>query len=275
MRLVAVVLAGLAVGVPVASAGSSAIHASVDRATPLFGDPFTYVVEARFSGDADGRDAVQVVADPGPFAVLEPPRTERTNRGEEVVVTVTQRLACLSIACVPAGASRAVSLPRARADVGGAVETAAPVVVRVGARVAEAAVNAGEPRYRTATELPQPTTRIEPASGAALLASVGSLLAVAGIALAGYGILQRTRRVVRRRDPNQLARALRLLRESSRRAPPDRRRAAGLLARLLGTGGSDATLATEAQLVAWSRPDPSSRDAEQLADSAQRSVGEA
>jgi hypothetical protein len=272
---VAAVLACLAVGVPVASAGPPAIDASIDRASPLFGDPFTYVVEARFSSDAVAGDAAQVVADPGPFAVLEPPQTERSIRGEEVVVTVTQRLACLSIACVPTGAARTVWLPRPSVDVGGAVETAAPVVVHIGARVAEAAVNAGEPQYRTATELPPPTTRIEPGWGAALFALAGSLLAVAGIGLAGYGILHTTGRAARGRDPNHLARALRLLRESSRRAPPDRRRAAGLLARLLATGGGDATLASRAQLVAWSRPDPSPHDAEELADRAQRAVGEA
>jgi hypothetical protein len=273
VRFVAVVLAGLAAGVPVATAGSPSIRASVDRATPRFGDPFTYVAEARFSREADRGDAAQVLADPGAFAVLAPPQTERATIGEDVVLTVTQRLACLSIACVPTGASRAVLLPRASVDLGGAVATAAPVVVSVGARVADAAVNAGEPQYRTATELPPPTTRFEPGPVVALLASAGILLAVVGIALAGYGALQGTARASRRRDLSPLTRALRLLRESSTRPPADRRRAAGLLARLLGTGGSDANLATEAQHVAWSRPDPSPRDAEVLADRTQRSLG--
>jgi len=273
VRFVAVALAAFAAGVPVASADSPSIHAFVDRASPLFGDPFTYVVEVRFSRDAGGGDAAQVVADPGPFAVLAPPRTERSTLGDEVVLTVTQRLACLSTACVPTGASRAVSLPRAEVDVDGAVATAAPVVVHVGARVAEVAVDAGEPEFRTSTELPPPTMRFEPSLGAALLASAGILLAVVGVALAAYGIVKGRARASWSRDPSPLTRALRLLRESSMRRPPDRRRAAGLLSRLLGAGGSTADLAADAQRVAWSQPDPSPRDAEVLADRAQRLLG--
>ena len=273
MRFVAVVLAGVAAGVPVASAASPTIRASVDRASPLFGDPFTYVVEARFSRDGDGGDAAQVVADPGPFAVLAPPRVERSTLGDEVVLTVTQRLACLSTACVPTGASRAVLLPRAEVEVDGAVATAAPVVVHVGARVAEAAVDADEPGYRTSAELPPPTTRFEPGLGIALLVSAGILLAVVGIVLAAYGIVKGSARASRSRDPSPLARALRLLRESSTRPPPDRRRAAGLLSRLLSAGRNTADLAADAQRTAWSRPDPSRGDAEVLADRMQRSLG--
>ena len=273
MRFAAVVLVVLAAGVPVASAGSPAIRASVDRASPLFGDPFTYVVEARFSRDADGNDAAQVVAEPGPFTVLEPPRVERSTLDDEVVLTVTQRLACLGTGCLPTGAIRAVTLPRALVDVGGAVATATPVVVRVGARVTDAAVNAGEPEYRTSTELPPPTARLEPGLGVALLVSAGILLAVGGIALATYGLVMGRTRASRSRDPSPLTRALRLLRESSTRPPPDRRRAAGLLSRILGGGGSTVDLAADAQRVAWSRPDPSRRDTEGLADRTQRSLG--
>jgi hypothetical protein len=63
-------------------------------------------------------------------------------------------------------------------------------------------------------------------------------------------------------DP--LARAIRLLRESSARATPDRRRAAGLVARLLGERKVK-PLSDNAGAVAWSATPPSPTAAEALA----------
>ncbi|MGZ4389910.1 MAG: hypothetical protein ACXVZL_11070, partial [Gaiellaceae bacterium] len=47
---------------------------------------------------------------------------------------------------------------------------------------------------------------------------------------------------------------LRLAREAESRPPPDRRRALGLLARLLGS--RDGRLATAASELAWAKPQP-------------------
>ena len=62
------------------------------------------------------------------------------------------------------------------------------------------------------------------------------------------------RRRGRAAEGGELERALRLAREAESRPPPDRRRALGLLARLLGT--RDGRLAGAASELAWAKPQP-------------------
>jgi hypothetical protein len=91
-----------------------------------------------------------------------------------------------------------------------------------------------------------------------LLEVAAAALAAAAVLLAGWTAAGLVR--ARRRSPplTGLARAVALARQAERRPTPDRRRALGLLARLLGS--RDPRLAGAADELAWSAPDPS-RDA--------------
>ena len=66
---------------------------------------------------------------------------------------------------------------------------------------------------------------------------------------------------------DELARALRLAREAEGRPAPDKRRALGLLARLLGK-----PLATEASDLAWRRPPPERESLHALVSEVEREV---
>ncbi|HEY3541246.1 MAG TPA: hypothetical protein VGK79_01780, partial [Gaiellaceae bacterium] len=63
---------------------------------------------------------------------------------------------------------------------------------------------------------------------------------------------------------DELERALRLVREAEARPPADRRRALGLLARLLDA--RDGRLAGAARTLAWSRPEPEPAAVDDLVD---------
>jgi hypothetical protein len=137
------------------------------------------------------------------------------------------RLACLSDAC----ANRTVS-------VGG-------VTVRVLPRVTTKEVSARQPRSHADTTAPSAASdgRADELLfvGAAVLALCAAALAIS--ALGGRD---------RQAPVDRLLRALRLVRESAERPPPDRRRALDNLAATLG----DAPPAERATRLAWSRSEP-------------------
>ena len=234
------------------------VRASAQPATVGVGDVFSYVLEVHVPPEGAEPDAADLRASPGPFRVLEPPRLDRTDDESGVVLRLTQRLACLDAGCLPTSGPRRVLLQSARVRVGGAVVTAAPVTVRVRPRVAPASVAGGPRAYRRETLLPAPEGPVEPAAAVWLLGGVA--LAIAWCALAVAASVVRPLR--RRRRENALERAIRLLRESARHAPPERRVAADLLARV---AGDESAVADQATALAWSPPDPSAADAETLA----------
>ena len=150
------------------------------------------------------------------------------------------RLACLSDAC----ANRVVS-------VGG-------VTVRVLPRVTPTQVAARKPAYRA-------PTAVAAAAGDnradELLFGAAAMLALGAAALAAVELHGR-----RRLPVDRLLRALRLVRESAERAPPDRRRALDHLAATLG----DAPPAEQATQLAWSRPEPEPEPTLAVADEVAR-----
>jgi len=151
------------------------------------------------------------------------------------------RLACLSDAC----ANRVVS-------VGG-------VTVRVLPRVTAKEVAARRPVYHPDTTTPAAAhdglADEFLFAGAAVLALCAAALAVS--ALRGRG---------RQAPVDRLLRALRLVRESADRSPPDRRRALDHLAATLG----DAPPAERATRLAWSRPEPGPEPTLAVADEVRR-----
>jgi hypothetical protein len=147
------------------------------------------------------------------------------------------RLVCLSEAC----AGRTLTL-------GGST-------IRVRSRVTREQVAAAKPSYRTPDALP-------PASGAGRTATflfgAAAVAAVLALALA----LARRRGPAAEHRVDLLQRALRLVRESSSRPPPDRRRALDHLAATLG----EAPPAERATRLAWARPEPDPATTRAVAD---------
>jgi hypothetical protein len=269
MRLLVAVLAGalLAVGVTHAAA-PPLIRAEAQPATVGVGDTFSYLVEARF--DADGLDAssVRIFADTGPFVQAGPTRSTHSTDGSAVVVRLEQRLTCLDLACAPVQGLRRVRLPAARVSArhaGGRVTTgrAAPAVVGVEPRVSIAAVRAAPPPYRQQTALPAATR--DAGRLAALLAIAAVAFGLVAVLLVVLALRPRARARAREAE---LARALRLLRESASRPPPDRRRAADLVSRVVGAEGAQ-SLADDAARFAWSATAPKPADAVGLAERAE------
>jgi hypothetical protein len=137
------------------------------------------------------------------------------------------RLACLSDAC----ADRTV-------DLGG-------VTIRVLPRVTPKQVAAAQPSYRAPTALP--------AAGGSAAASRLLFAAAAVLMLLATALVAGEFRGRRGEAPvDRLRRALRLVRESAKRSPGDRRRALDHLAAILG----DVPPAELATRLAWERPEP-------------------
>jgi hypothetical protein len=120
------------------------------------------------------------------------------------------------------------------------------------------------PHFHANLSLPKVSYDIAPSTLAPLLDAAAVVLALAGIALVAWRARDWARRP-RRAQPAELERALELARESRLRPVSDRRRALGLVARLLGD--RDEPLSSPARDLAWSRKQPS-RD--ELADLVER-----
>ena len=256
MSAVAAVTAACAIAAP------PTITVTVRPDTPLFGDPFEYVIVVTTPAADAGN--VRIDGDVRPFARVAPTRTGRSASTGVTTTTVTETLACLSESCMPTSPDgRLVPLPRARAVVEGATVAAIPASVRVGTRVPAPEVSAAEPPLTHPHELPAVGYRVSPAALEAALRTVGVVLLVAATLGIAVPIGRRRRehaRAATAADP--VARAVRLLRESAGRDAPDRRRAAGLAARVVDRPD----LSLDAATIAWSRPEPGPPDASSLAD---------
>jgi hypothetical protein len=127
-------------------------------------------------------------------------------------------------------------------------------VLHVQGRVSKADLSRSRPPFRADTMPGLPSYRLAPSTLVWLLYGAAVTLALAAAALA----VREARGLVRRRrgEPtvDELERALRLAREAGNRAPPDRRRALGLLARLLDP--RDHRLSGTASELAWAEPEP-------------------
>lgn len=228
-----------------------AVHASFDPAVVQFGDPLTARVVVLLDRDAVRPQTLRIADDLAPLTQLAAPATARTVHGRLETLTITARAACLTEACI-AGPVRLPHVHVSVAGPGGRVEhvsTAwAPLPVR--SRVTAADLAAASPRFAADTAPGAPTYRVAPATAATLLDVLAVAAAVGAVALVAFQALA----LVRRRRPvarDELARALRLAREAEERPVPDRRRALGLLARLLG--GAQGTSASD---LAWSQRQP-------------------
>jgi hypothetical protein len=114
------------------------------------------------------------------------------------------------------------------------------------------------------------TWRIAPGTLELLLEILAVVLAVAAVGLAAWQatVVHAARSTAAQRTA--LERALAFVRDAESRPPADRRRAVGLLARVLRR--RDGQLAGAADDLAWSEPAPAPDDLAELADKVGREV---
>jgi hypothetical protein len=252
LGIVTLALAGAVLSLASANAGAAPVRvrALLDRSTVEFGDPVTATVTVFLDRDAD----VRVHENLAPLTQLGPTRvTEATRRGVHSV-TYTARASCLDQRCISTRGSKLIALRPVRVEIADATSTAAWPLLHVQPRVVQADVAQARPPLRSDPTPPSVSYRFGPVAFARVLDVAAAALAVAALLLAVWAAatLYRARR--RAVPLTGLERALALAREAERRPPPDRRRALGLLARLLGP--RDARLADAADELAWSAPAP-------------------
>jgi hypothetical protein len=267
MRSFAVALAALALA-PAATAAPLSVHATIDRQTADFAAP----VHTRVTVVADPTirvSSIRVVDDVSPLTSLGAPVATRDGN----VVTVVRTAACLDDPCVAENRDANVSLPRVRVTAtttaGRTVHATAPwPVLGIHGRVTKADLARARPPFHADTSARPVSYRVAPSTLAWLLDAAAGVLALAAILLA----VQAVRTVaVRRRAAvpvDELGRALRLTREAEARPVPDRRRALGLLAHVLG----EPRLAARTNGLAWARPTPEPAQLESIADDVEREV---
>ncbi len=249
LRLLAVVGGALAL------AGPATAATSLSPSRALFGDTITATVTAS-AGE-------RAVADFGPLDVLSGPTRTKTG--------YTWTVACLSEDCVPGASPRQVVLPPVRLS--GGVSVLWPVLT-ISSRVSPADAAKASPPFRLETQLPRATYRIAPGR----LALVLDFVAVALVLGAALLVVRELARRRRRRGEARLAalspleRALLYAREAEGRGPVERRKALGLLARVLGS--RDESLSGAASELAWAPEKPSPEQVESLVGDVERDVGQ-
>jgi hypothetical protein len=261
-----VVLAGVLT--PAAVAAPLTARAGFEDATVPFGD----LIHTRVSVVVDGSvqtGSVRIVDDPAPLTTVSLPRTSRAGS----VIEVTRDAICLTSACVSDTGSTTPTLAPALVSAKLRDGRTVQVVVRwpqltVRGRVTGGDLGRSQPPFRASLLPPAPTYRASPGTLAWLLDAVAIVLGLAAAALVLLQTRLRARGRGRAAPADELERALRLAREAERRPPPDRRRAAGLLARLLGE--RDASLAGDASDLAWAEPQPEPEALELLVGEVER-----
>ena len=266
LRLTAAVAVALALAAPATAATTTVLS----PAEALFGDRIAATVTVVV--DRSAASGVSAVADFGPLDVLAGPVRSRADRGGQTAVSFRWEVACLSEDCVPSGRSRRVVLPPVRLTGAGSARAQWPLLT-IESRVPAADAAKGNPPFRLETQLPLASYRVSP-GGLALALDILAVVLVLGAGLLLAVELARRRR---RREEARLAalspleRALLYAREAERREPGDRRKALGLLARVLG--GREESLAGTASELAWSPQRPSPEQVASLVGDVEREVG--
>jgi hypothetical protein len=240
-------VAALALLVPAAQAAEPHVTTTISPRPALFGD----VIHAAITVRGDGRATIQDGF--SPFQVLR--EASSTTRTQGLVVTRWDfDLQCLEARCAPGPGSREVAIAASRVRVGSHTIEARFQPIRIDPRATQAQVADPERSFRQPIDPPAPGFRFAPATVRRMLAAAAALLALVALALTVP--LVRPRR--READPERvdsLAHALALVAAARSRSPSDRRRALGLLARILRMRGAAEESQAAADL-AWSEPDP-------------------
>jgi hypothetical protein len=254
-----VLAAGLFVSGAWAASPPLVVRATFDRPTVQFAGAIHIHVVVLLDATQVRPESLRIVNDLAPLTSLSPGRTTRTTRGDTITVTLERTFSCLSSSCVSSSGDATLTLPPVKVTVATLVgETlgtkAAWPVLHVQGRVSKADLGRSRPPFRSDTTPASPSYRLPPSTVAWLLYTAAVVLALAAASLA----VREARGLARRRrgEPtvDELERALRLAREAESRPPSDRRRALGLLARLLDP--RDRRLSVAANELAWAEPEP-------------------
>jgi hypothetical protein len=251
---------------PAAPTVPVAVRASFDQRVAQLGDPVTARVVVALDRGAVRPETLHVADDVTPFTPLAAATTTRARSGRLETITETRRVVCLTAPCL---AGRP-ALPRvrvvvARRDGGSASAATAWRAPLLRSRVGAKDVARATPRLAADTAPPAPSYRLAPSTVETALRVVAALAAAGAaalLALQAIAMLDRRRRV---EDHDDLAHALRLVREAEQRPVPDRRRALASLARLL-RNRDDADLGRAASELAWSQPAPEPPAVDALVD---------
>ncbi len=275
-------IAAAAVAIVLVVAGRAPVHgvtptapvtvrALFDRATVGFGDRVNTEVVVLLDRRAVDTSRVRVEESLTPLQQLGPPRVTRTTRGRLVTLTYDVPAACLDDRCLAQRGPKRLRLPSVRVKAGTAIVDAKWPILDVRGRVTASDLGPANPPLRADVAPPPVRYPISPSTLANLLELAAAVLAAAGIALAGRQVwmLQRARRRHEARL-SDLERALAFAREAEARPPADRRRALGLLARLLAR--RDNRLAGAARDLAWSEPAPTTDALSELVTRVEREV---
>ena len=245
------------------------VHASFAPAAVQFGDRVDARVVVLANRSALDTSRLRVTQNLAPLTSLGPAHVSRTTRGDLLVISYDQPAVCLSAGCLARTGSKTLKLRTAIATAprrsGGVAHAAgAPRVLTVGSRVTGADLAQSRPPFLADTSPPAVTWRITPGTLELLLEILAVVLAVAAVGLAAWQatVIHRARSTAAQRTA--LERAIALVRDAESRPPADRRRAVGLLARVLRR--RDEQLAGAADVLAWSEPAPAPDDLAALVD---------
>jgi hypothetical protein len=278
MKRVLMAAVALAAGVGADGAGAApllAARATFDTPIVQFGDAIRTHITVVADSTQVHATSVRIVDDATPLTPLSTTYVTRATRGATLVIAITRTFSCISRDCVSAKGDATPALSpvtvTAVAESGRIVHaTAAWPVIHVQGRVKAADLARDRPPFRANTSPPPPTYRLTPSTLAWLLDGVAVVLALAAGGLAVSVARRLARRVRSTPTAGKLERAVRLAHEAESRPPPDRRRALGLLARLLDN--RDGRLSAAASDLAWARPDPERESVSTLVSDIEREV---
>jgi hypothetical protein len=254
-------------------AGGIGVQTSLAPRPVLFGDDVTAHVDVLVDTRRVDPRSVRVTDGFGAWRQAAPERTTTTVAGGTAKRSFRFTLSCLDSTCLPHVTRFAPVTVTARLRDGRTITVRRrwPALTVVG-RVAASAAAAAKPPFRAQTALPAPSFDASPTPLALWLDVLAGLLAAAGAAVVAAELVRRRRLLAAGADERPpLVRALALVREAERRAPADRRKAAGLLARTLAQEGGDG-LADRAARVAWSSEQPSPERLDRLADDVEKEI---
>jgi hypothetical protein len=261
---------------PLAPTAPIVVRASFDPSAPGFGDRVLARVVVELDRRAVQASTLRISDGVAPLTQLGPAQTTRVVRGDLELMTVVVPESCLSDPCVAHAGVTALRFGRARATVsardgGRKSASSAWPTLRVRGRVLASDLASSQPNFEADSSPLAPSYRVSPSTLATVLDVLAVLCAIAAVAFAAWQIrVSSARRPVVRRDGDALLRALALAREAEALPVPDRRRALGLLARLLGRD----KLQTAASDLAWSERKPQPDEVEALVSEIEQSETE-
>ena len=266
---VGVATAMLALAGPAVAGSPIVVQTSVSPQSIYVADVVTARVDVLVDRRQVNPGSVEVTSPFGAWQQLQPTRSTSTGSSTIVRRTWWFTLACISERCVPGPkAVETVDLPAL--TVAARTVSGTSLVVRHSWPAINIAGRYVPPNLhaliflQAQTEVPPATYRFGPGWLAGLLDGIGSALIAAAVGLSGLTLMRwraARRIIVDTRPP--LVRSLALVRQAQQGGVEERRRAVGLLARVLPQGSQG--LLPAALEVAWSVDEPSADDLEELA----------